>query len=136
MESSFGNWVKEILTVGAGGKKRLGQLLAGLDQLALSNHMGVQVVDRHVEAQRLQQDVLIRDKFGGLLRVLIGSNVQCGLVEVQANVGNLINKTLPIKQPPFIQLSQVIVTVCARFNDWGKIVKSRLLHLFMGGKCS
>ena len=79
----------QVQAVGGHEVGRLGQLLGGLDQLAASHHMGVRVVDRHVKAQGLQQDVLVRDEFGGLLGVLIGSNVQRGLVTVQANVGNL-----------------------------------------------
>ena len=61
----------QVEAVGGQVVGRLGQLLGGLDELTAAYDVGVRVVDGHVESQRLQQDVLVKNQLLGLLLVRV-----------------------------------------------------------------
>jgi len=80
----------QVEAVGGQVVRRLGQLLGGFDELAASDHVGVRVVDGDVEAERLEQDVLVEHQLLGFLLVRVGPDVKGRHVAaVEADVRHL-----------------------------------------------
>ena len=65
---------REMEAVGRKVVRRLGQFLGSLDELAAAHDVRVRMVDGHLEAEGLQQDVLVLHQLLRLLVVRFRSN--------------------------------------------------------------
>lgn len=66
----------QVQAVGGHEVGGLGEVLAGPDEVATADDVRVRVIDAHVEAERLEEDVLVHDEVGRLLEVLLRADVQ------------------------------------------------------------